>query len=31
MQHYGEDIVQHELVIDAAETDEPQFIRDWPG
>ena len=26
MQHYGEDVVQHELVIDAAETDDPQFI-----
>ncbi len=26
MQHYGEDIVQHELVIDAEQTDDPQFI-----
>lgn len=26
MQHYGEDVVQHELVIDAAKTDDPQFI-----
>lgn len=26
MQHYGEDVIQHELVINAEETDDPRFI-----